>query len=159
MAIEKMKALFGKKEATQKVVPVKTVAVPAKKVTTKKTVAKKVVAKKAPVKKAAPKKVAEKKAVSKKVSGAALRLVVASDSQSFWVHDGQVLNSLIALEAALKTMKPAVYGYHVNKEGNHFADWVEAVLGDVECAKAMRSAKTAAAAHKIVTARIKAYAA
>ncbi len=149
-----MKALFGKKEAAQKVALVKTVAVPAKKTTAKKAVAKKTTAKKA-----APKKVITKKPVVKKGTPAKMRLVVASDSESFWVNDGQVLNSLIALEVALKGMKSAVYTYHAQKDGNHFADWVEVVLGDTDCAELLRSAKTAAAAHKIVAARIKLYAA
>jgi phage-related protein len=153
MAIEKMKALFSKKEAVASV-PVKVVPVPKKKAAVKK-----VATKKAPAKKVATKTTVAKKTAAKKVSKPTLRLVVASDSQSFWVQDGQVLNSLLALEMALKTMKPAVYAYHTSGDSNHFADWVEVVLGDSECATDLRNATTKTAAHRIVLARTKLYSA
>ncbi len=152
-----MKALFGKKVGAAKVVVVKVIPVPKKKAAPKKTVVKKVAVKKASTPKAAPNKVAVKKAVTKKTANEKKRLVVASDSESFWMSDGQVLNSLIALETALKSMKLTVYTYHVNKDGNHFADWAEAVLGDTECAKALRGAKTASAAYKVVVTHTKLY--
>ncbi len=152
-----MKALFGKKERAIKVVAVKEIPTPKKKAVVKKTVAKKAVVKKVAAVKTVPKKVAPKKAVAKNVTATKKRFVVASDSESFWVSDGQVLNSLIALETALKSMKSAVYTYHVNKDGNHFADWAEAVLGDTECAKALRGAKTASAAYKVVVTHTKLY--
>lgn len=159
-----MKALFGKKQVAKKVVPVTTVPSPkkkavVKKVAAKKVVAKKAVAKKVPAKKALGTATAAKKAPAKKVTPAKQRFVVASDSESFWVHDGQVLNSLIALEVALGTMKPSVYAYHVTAEGNHFADWVEAVLGEAACAHALRSAKTVSAARKVVVLHTKSYSA
>ena len=129
----------------------------------------KAVAKKVPApKKVAAKKVATKvatapkKAVAKKVTKATVvkpkyRLVVASDSESFWVTDGQVLNSLIALEAALATMPKSVYSYHISATGSDFADWVELVLLAPECARALRNAKTAAAAKTVVTKYLKAH--
>ncbi len=165
MAIKKLTALFSKGADVPKVaVPVKAVA--AKKTSVKKAVAKStatkavgtkpVVAKKAVVKKTVTvPKVAAKKAAPKKT--AAKRLVVASDSESFWVNDGQVLNSLIALEDAFKTMKPTTFKHHMTKDGNHFAEWVEAVLMDAECALALRSAKNATAAHIIISKHLKTY--
>lgn len=119
-----------------------------------KTAVKKVVKKVAPkatapvVKKAPAKKVASKKTDSK-------RLVVASDSESFWVTNGHVLNNLVALELALKTMSTAVYDYHISKTGSDFADWVEAVLFAPACARELRKAKTAKAAHLVVTKYLK----
>ena len=90
-----------------------------------------------------------KKVVTKKPKGGT-KLVVASDSESFWISDGQILNSLLALEAAFKTMPAATYTYHACTDGNHFADWVELVLADNVCATALRKAKTASAAQVII---------
>ncbi len=123
-----------------------------KKVAVKKAVAKKVVTKTA-VKKAAPKKAAVKKAVVKKTD--AKRLVVASDSESFWVTNGHVLNSLVALEMALKIMPKADYDYHISASGSDFADWVETVLMAPTCAVELRKAKTAKAAHLVVATYLK----
>ncbi len=136
-------------------------------------VPKKVVVKKAPVKKvavpkvaktatSAPKKVAVKKAVAKKSSPAKKatpvhRLVVASDSESFWTTDGKVLNSLPALAVALKSMTTSVYAYHLSESGSDFADWVETVLSAPECATALRKAKTAKSAHSAVVSYLKQY--
>lgn len=166
MAIKNIKAMF-----TKGVINASKVAVPVKAVVAKKTVRKPtaqkssvkkvvnlkpvsvkktVVKKTAPAKKVVAKKVAPKKSVSK-------RLVVASDSESFWVNDGQVLNSLVALEAAFKTMKSAAFTHHRTKDSNHFAEWVEAVLMDVECAIALRGAKNATAAHIIVAKHLRTY--
>lgn len=179
MAIKNIKKLFTKSAATAStaVLPVKAVVVKkavAKK-SAEKTVSKKVVSSSSAAKKAVPKKtvaakkVAVKKTVQKKVvvkkttlkavpkKSAAKRLVVASDSESFWVNDGQVLNSLVALEDAFQTMKPAAFKHHLTKDGNHFAEWVEAVLMDTECADALRSAKNATAAHIIVAKHLKMY--
>lgn len=121
---------------------------PAKKATTK-------VAKKAAPKKAAgvAKKAPAKKTASKKT--AAKRLVVASDSESFWVTNGHVLNSLVALEMALESMSKPVYEYHISNTGSDFADWVEAVLMAPDCASALRKAKTAKAAHLVVKKHLK----
>jgi hypothetical protein len=130
-----------KKAAAPKKVAVKKVAV--KKAVTK--TAKPAAAKKAPAKKAATKKAAAK------------RLVVASDSESFWVTNGHVLNSLVALEMAFADMSKAVYEYHISATGSDFADWVEAVLFEQDCASELRKAKTAKAAHGVVTKYLKQY--
>lgn len=89
-----------------------------------------------------------KKVVSKKVGLPAL--VYASDSTSFWVTDGNILNSLVALRDALAKMSAKVYAHHVTKKGSDFAVWVEDVLKDPLCAAELRSAKTAKAAHAVV---------
>ena len=108
--------------------------------TTKKAVAKKTV-----------KKVASKKADTKKV------LVYADNAHSFWVNDGQVLNSLIALSEAMAGMEKAVFTHHVNKEKNDFADWVESVLCDGDCAKDLRKAKTPSSVKTVVSKHLKLY--
>jgi hypothetical protein len=117
--------------------------------------------KKAPtVKKAVPKK-AVKKAVAKKAtpktSSKKKSLVYADNTHSFWVVDGQILNSLSALHAALAVMDKGVYSHHVGKDRHDFADWVDVVLGDAACALDVRKAKTAKAAHTAVTKHLKKY--
>ncbi len=112
----------------------------AKKVTAKKVV-KKVVAKKAPIRKAGTKKT----------------LTYADNDHSFWVKNGQVLNSLIALQEAMASMESAVFAHHVNKEKNDFADWVDSVLCDEACAADLRKTKTAASARTTVIKYLKSY--
>lgn len=106
-----------------------------------------------------------KKAVTKKVTAkkptaqaAGLKVMVyASDHESFWTTDGQILNSLLALHEALKTMDKNVYDYHVKAERHDFANWVAAVLGDEMCASDLRSCKTKAAAKTAVARHLKLY--
>lgn len=137
------------------------------KVTPKKSVAKKVISKKTPkkaVKKSAktttPKKAAVKKATTKKNTKKAPEkkpLVFAPDHQSFWVANGEVLNSLLALRDALSAMEKEVYHYHVSKEHNDFASWVDAVLCDAKCAKDLAKAATPTKAKTVVVKRLKVY--
>jgi hypothetical protein len=120
-----------------------------------KTVAKKAAPKKAVKSKSTSIKVTgvvTKKVATKKVTGAKEKkdLVVASNYNSFWMNDGQILNTLKALEGALKNMDNAVYKYHTNLGRHDFANWVEDVLMDIECATALRKAKTAKSAHTVV---------
>jgi hypothetical protein len=142
---EKPSKVVLKKVATKKA--------PVKKVSIKKTIpsvlsaSKKTTTKKTSVPKFPVNKTIVKKPISKK-NVPIIKLVVASDSQSFWLQDGQVLNSLIALEAAFKSMSMTTYSYHVSTDGNHFADWVELVLADSVCASELRKAKTVKTAHE-----------
>lgn len=125
---------------------------PTKKTTPKKATKK--VAKKT-VKKAVrktTKKVATKKNASNKP------LVYSSDSTSFWVSDGQILNSLIALRDALDAMHKDVYLYHATGNENDFANWVEVVLCDGDCAQDLRKAKTQKSAKTAVVRHLKYYA-
>jgi hypothetical protein len=127
------------------------------KTTTKKET--KPIVKKAAVKKTAKPKstsikvtgVAAKKVASKKIAGPTAKKdhVVASNYNSFWMNDGQILNTLAALEQALKKMDNTVYKYHTAAGRHDFANWVEDVLHDVECATALRNAKTAKSAHTV----------
>lgn len=109
-------------------------------------VAKKVSPKKPTVSKKAVKKVASKKP-----------LVYARDIESFWVVDGQILNSLASLADVLSSMEKEVYLHHVTTEKNDFADWVDKVLGDEDCAAALRKSKTANAAKIVVVKYLKTY--
>lgn len=151
----------SKKTATKKVV-IKSVAkkAPAKKGV--KRVAAKKVAKKAPAKKGV-KKVAKKntaKKVTKKTTTKAQTkkpLVFAPNDKSFWVTNGAVLNSLLALRNALDEMEKEVYSYHVSKEHNDFANWVDVVLCDTQCAAELKKAHTPVKARSVVTRRLKVY--
>ncbi len=126
------------------------VFMPTKKVSAAKPVAKKVAAKTA-AKKAAPKKAASRSAAKK-------ALVYASDDSSFWVSNGDILNSLVALRDALSRMEKEVYLYHAEMGRNDFANWVDAVLCDEVCAKDLRKAGTPAAAKTVVVKHLKTYA-
>ena len=123
---------------------------------TTKTISKKVtptktVAKKTPLKRSVP--------VAKKAPAKAKQptLVYAPDNSSFWVADGQILNSLKALHVAFGSMDAKTYAHHVTKDKNDFALWVEAVLHDKECAALLLQAKTKTAAKAVITARLKVY--
>ena len=127
--------------------------------TTKKSVkkvAKKKVAKKTAKKatKKTTKKVAKKTTRKKQ---AAKPLVYSSESTSFWVSDGQILNSLIALRDAFDAMEKEVYKYHATGTNNDFANWVEVVLCDGNCAKDLRKAKTQRSAKTAVVKHLKYY--
>jgi hypothetical protein len=126
---------------------------PAKKVTVKKVL--KNVVKKAPVKKAS-KKAPVKKTTTKKVSNKK-GLVYASDQTSFWLKNGQILNSLISLRDALKKMEKEVYSYHAGGAHNDFANWVDVVLYDPKCAKDLEKAKTQTLAKTVVIRHLKFY--
>lgn len=133
------------------------------------TVTKKV-AKKTPVKKTAKvvkkpvtkavKKVAPKKAVKKttlKPTDTTRELLVCADEKSFWVSNGEILNTLVALRDVLQNIEDDVFSYHVNGVQNDFADWVEAVLEDTACAKDLRKTKKSEKAHDVVVRHLKYY--
>lgn len=129
----------------------KKTAVVNKKITPK-VVVKKTVAKVAPKKLAVTaKKVASKKPATAKT------LVYASNDNSFWVTDGQVLNSLVALQEALDKMQNEVFAYHVRKDKNDFADWVNFVLCDGKCSSDLRKTKTPANASVVIAKHLKTY--
>lgn len=108
---------------------------------------KKTVVKKAP---------APKKTVSKKKSTAKV-LVYSDNARSFWTSDGQIFNSLLALHDALKKMDKTVYGNHVSGNRHDFAQWVEVVLCDAECAADLRRAQTPTGARTAIAKHLKSY--
>lgn len=124
-----------------------------KKVNDKKP-AKKATAKTTSVKKAATPKNVKKSTAKKSIKKT---LVYAPDNASFWVNNGQILNSLTALRDALAEMQKEVYMYHVKKDQNDFAKWVEVVLGDSKLAKDLSKAGTPSTARSVVVRHLKAY--
>lgn len=123
-----------------------------KKVATKKVVAKKVVAKKINKKVLNPvKKTPTKKTETEKT------LLYADNDHSFWVKNGQVLNSLIALQEALASMEKEIFAHHVGGEKNDFADWVDSVLCDKICAADLRKTKTSTSARTAIIKHLKSY--
>jgi len=136
---------------------------PIKKITNKTPVTKKVAAKKV-VKKSAVekpvKKVVDKMTVKKVSKQPALKkkkLVYANDQTSFWVSNGQILNSLVSLRDALQEMENEVYLYHAGGAHNDFANWVATVLNDNKCAIELEKAKTKASAKTVVMRHLKTY--
>ncbi|MFW6210139.1 MAG: hypothetical protein ACOC4E_01460 [Patescibacteria group bacterium] len=107
--------------------------------------------------KKAAKKATKKSAPRAAGKSAAPRLVYASNNESFWVSDGQVLNSLPALRDAFTEMDIAVYRYHAEGGQNDFAVWVRQVLGDDACASALEKAKTPKGARTAVVKHLKHY--
>lgn len=107
------------------------------------------------------KKVVEKKApakIAKKVDTKTGRsLVVASNQKSFWVSDGRILNSLVALHDAFDSMEKHHFEHHVGKDKNDFAVWVDSVLNDAICAVDLKKAKTPKAAKTVVAKHLKFY--
>jgi len=118
-------------------------------------ISKKQVVKKATKKTATP--AAKKSLVRKSSKSTAIPMVYAADTECFWTKDGQVLDSLIALNEALNDMSEAVFVYHAHGEQNDFAQWVQNVLDDAECAEALRRSRKAATARTAVKKRLKLY--
>lgn len=135
----------------------KTVAKKPVKKTAAKSAAKKAV-KKSTVKKTAKK--TEKKSTKKtsaKDKKVSLKLVQAKDMKCFWVNQGPILKNLLELEVALEKMSDEMFGRHVSKNRNDFAEWVEHVLMDSETADALRKAKKPTTARKVVVRQLKLY--
>lgn len=121
--------------------------------TTKKTTAKKVVKK--TTKKTTKKAV--KKTTNKTSKKEAKSLVRAKDKECFWTSDGKILKDLLELNEALNEMVDDVFAYHVTKEKNDFADWIETVLADKECSAALRKVRKSSSAQKVVARYLKLY--
>jgi len=129
-----------------------------KPVAVKKTGTKKV-AKKATAKKAVTKKVSTTAVAKKTVAKSNKRpLVIAPREHAFWVVNGEVLDSLLALTTCLARMEPRVYYYHVHDNQHDFALWVEHVLDDAACAVALRKAKGPQSAIVVIEKHLKRYA-
>lgn len=83
--------------------------------------------------------------------------VNAYNEKCFWVHNGPVLSNLKDLARALDSMTDKQYGYHVSKDKNDFAKWVEFVLLDKECAELLSTASSREKAASIVQKALKKY--
>jgi len=86
---------------------------------------------------------------------AAVVLADAPPDKCFWVNCGPILKNLRELrEARADSISDEQFAYHVARDRNDFAVWVEEVLGDATCAKALRRARTRQAALRAVAARL-----
>lgn len=127
---------------------------------TKKSPSKKVAVKKAPIKKTTKKAPAKKVAKTTKATAAKKPhkdLVIASDQESFWVQNGEILNSLIALDHSLQSMDVDSWQFHATGGQNDFAVWVETVLCDKRCAADLKKATTPKKAAATVKKHLKTY--
>ncbi len=115
-----------------------------KKVATKRRVKTKKVAKKSVAKK-------RTKKTSKKV------MVCVNGEQCFWTTDGTVISSLVELGESLENMTNEVFSYHVTKEKNDFADWVQYVIGDDSLASSLRKSRKPLTSHTVIIKRLKVY--
>lgn len=105
------------------------------------------------------KKVATKKSATKKSSvKKEIPIVIAPPDKNFWTNDGQIISDLVALADTFAAMDELLFEYHANAAKNDFADWVEHVLADEACAKALRKVKNPKDAHTIVVKRLRYYA-
>ena len=84
-------------------------------------------------------------------------LVQAPSDKTFWVNNGPVLRNLFDLGKFLTVITAVQFSYHTGIRGNDFATWVDGVLGDKVCAKALLKAKTPAAAITIIKRRLISY--
>lgn len=114
-----------------------------------------------PIKKVAP--VAKKKATTTakkqtpKKENNFKALVCATNGECFWTNDGRILENLADLHLAFGSMDDEIFLHHVTKEKNDFADWVEYVLQDMQCASDLRKAKQRVQAEKILMKHLKLY--
>ena len=107
-------------------------------------------------------KSAAPKPAARRVRAAAARPPAPLDAppeKCFWVNHGPVLKNLGELRDALaQHISDAQFAHHVGAGRNDFADWVEGVLEEAACAKALRRAKTREAALRAVESSLAAYA-
>lgn len=130
------------------------------KTTLKKAAVKSVRVGKTAVAKKTVKKAVAKKSVSKKVASKPKEfkaLVCAIDGECFWTRDGRILQNLSDLHMAFGSMDDEIFLHHANKEKNDFADWVEYVLQDLECAEELRRTTNKANAEKILLKHLNRY--
>jgi hypothetical protein len=87
-----------------------------------------------------------------------LVLVDAPPDQCFWVNFGPVVKNLRELRDALADMSDEQFAHHVGQGRNDFANWVGNVLGDEECARALRRLRKRQSALKVIEGRLARYA-
>jgi len=76
------------------------------------------------------------------------------DVKRFHCHDGEILNNIYELKAALGKMNGAAYRHHVTEEKNDFGRWVREVLGDDKLAGDLAKCEEQKEALRIVADRI-----
>jgi hypothetical protein len=87
----------------------------------------------------------------------ALSLVTAPAGSFFWVNNGPPLRHLLDLSKFLAIITEEQFHYHTQRAGNDFAKWVEAILSDKLCARALEKSKTVATARAAVGRALKRY--
>jgi hypothetical protein len=110
-----------------------------------------------PVRKSAVKKAVRKTPAKRASKAAAKALICAEGTQCFWARDGQILQNLTDLHVAFGNMDDEIFLYHANEGKNDFADWVETVLEDRECAEALRKSAKKREAQKALADCLKSY--
>lgn len=103
------------------------------------------------------KKSVAKRTSKKSTEGEKRVLVCAKKDECFWTTDGKIIANLVELRDALATMADDVFRYHVTRDRNDFAAWIEHVLQDPELASSIQSAKKPATARTLVVRRLKVY--
>ena len=86
-----------------------------------------------------------------------LPLVIAPPGASFWVNNGPALRHLLDLSKFLDIITEEQFRYHTERDGNDFTKWVETILGDRSCARALEAAKTVTLARRAVSLALKRY--
>jgi hypothetical protein len=71
------------------------------------------------------------------------KAVEMSQDKYFYLVNGEVLKNLEELVGALEKMTKEIFNYHVTKEKNDFANWIEDVFGNKKLGMDIRKAKTA----------------
>ena len=69
-------------------------------------------------------------------------LTEAQGNERFFIHNGPVVKDMLELKKAFENMTQDQYNFHVTKEKNDFALWVEYILHDKQCARAIKKART-----------------
>ena len=79
------------------------------------------------------------------------RMATSAPEACFWAHGGHIFCNLAEFKNALEAMNDEAFAYHVNKDKNDLAKWVEEVLADKTLAKKLRTiTKRAPALHALV---------
>ena len=95
------------------------------------------------------------RAAATKTRGRRKPFVTAPPGNCFWVHYGPILKDLRELRDALATqISDAQFAHHVEGDRNDFANWVDHVLAEKTCARALRKAKSVAEALRAVEATL-----
>jgi hypothetical protein len=83
------------------------------------------------------------------------QLLTSAPEACFWAHSGHICCNLAELKNALEAMRDEAFTYHVNKNKNDLAKWVEEVIKDKTLAKKLRTLTKRASALRAVTAHLK----
>ncbi len=89
------------------------------------------------------KKQTSAKTTKRRVTKKTKPMINADPYECFWVCNGEILKNLKELSNTLNKMSENVFKYHVTKEKNDFAEWVEKVFGDKTLARELKRLKTA----------------